>query len=299
MRYLVLPIFLFFMPSLFGQVMFMDSMYKKVEATTHEFTTINDEKLGFDFYRSPEAKGNLPLLIYVHGGGFSSGQRDSKGIAYFAKRLAQRGYAVVSVSYRLTMKELGFGCELTAAQKKQAFDDASHDVMKAVEHLLKNNASSFNFNEQKVVLIGSSAGAEAVLNLAYIYDYGESLQGFRFAGVVSMAGALTDLEAISPASAIPTQLFHGTGDALIPYQTGPHHYCNHQDSGFLMLYGSAAIAQRLKGLGASYYLYTINGGSHSWASIPMNNCMTEIVDFLYNDIVKGKGMRQTERTISE
>lgn len=299
MRFLAILISGLFLSTAYGQVMFLDSLYKKVVVTTHKFTTVNNEELGLDFYRAEGNSGSLPLLIYVHGGGFSSGQRDSKGIAYFAKRMAQRGYAVASVSYRLTMKDIGFECDVSAAQKRQAFDDASHDVMRAVEHILKNNATTFKIKDQKVVLIGSSAGAEAVLNLAYVYDYGEVLRGFRFAGVVSMAGALTDLEVISPINAIPTQLFHGTGDALIPYSIGPHHYCQAADSGFLMLHGSGSIAERLKGTGTSYYLYTINGGSHAWAATPMNKCLDDILDFLYYDVLNSKGLRQTERTVSE
>lgn len=282
----------------FGQVMFRDSIFKKVNVSTHSFATVNNDTLQFDYYRAEESKGNLPLVVYVHGGGFSTGQRDSKGIAYFSKRLAQRGYAVAAVSYRLTMKDIGFDCEVTSEQKLNAFDDASYDVMKAVEHILKNN-SIFKIKEHKVVLAGSSAGAEAVLNLAYVYDYGAVLKGFRFAGVISMAGAMTDLEAISPMSAIPTQLFHGTGDALIPYDMGPHHYCGSKDSGYLMLYGSSPIAERLKGLGTPYYFYTIKGGSHSWAGTPMNKCFMDIVDFLYNDIVNPKIKRQTERTVND
>lgn len=299
MRLFALIISGLFFSTAYGQVMYLDSMYKKIEVTTHKFTTVNNEELGLDFYRAEGLTGSLPLLIYVHGGGFSTGQRDSKGIAYFAKRMAQRGYAVASVSYRLTMKDIGFECDVTAVQKRQAFDDASHDVMRGVEHILKNSGTTFKINSQKVVLIGSSAGAEAVLNLAYVYDYGEVLQGFRFAGVVSMAGALTNLDVISPINAIPTQLFHGTGDALIPYSVGPHHYCNAADSGYLMLYGSAPIAERLRGTGTSYYLYTVNGGSHGWASTPMNKCLHEILDFLYHDVLNPKGLRQTERTVGE
>lgn len=281
-----------------GQKMYIDSIYKKISQTTHTFSTLNDEQLEFDFYRAEDARGNLPLVVYVHGGGFSTGERNSKGIIYFAKRLAQRGYAVAAVSYRLTMKDVGFDCDVTAEQKKAAFDNASHDVMMAVKHILNYNAK-FQINEQKVILVGSSAGAEAVLNLAYSYDYGSVRTGFRFAGVISMAGAVANLEDISVASAIPTQLFHGTGDALIPYSTGPHHYCDSKESGFLMLYGSAPIAQRLKGLGVPYYLYTITGGSHSWAGTPLNKCFTEILDFLYNDVLNPKIIRQTERVVTE
>lgn len=282
----------------FGQVQYLDSIYKEISISTHTYAHNGKDSLQFDFYKAQDAKRNAPLIIYVHGGGFSTGQRDSKGIVYFSKRLAARGYAVASVSYRLTMKDIGFDCEVTSEQKAQAFDSASHDVMLATEFILRNNIS-FQINTNKVVLVGSSAGAEAVLNLAYMSDYEERLKGFRYAGIISMAGAISNLESINAASAIPTQLFHGTGDGTIPYQLGPHHYCGKEDKGHLMLYGSAPIANRLKGLGMSYYLYTINGGTHNWAGSPVNRCFGDIIDFLYNDIMFPKSARQTERSITD
>ncbi len=278
--------------------LYRDSIYnyKKVVMQTHEFAAIDDEKLEFDYYRAVEAKGDLPLVICVHGGGFVTGERDSKGLIYFSKRLAARGYAVASVSYRLTMKDVGFGCDIKAEDKKKAIEDASSDVMRAVEHILYHD-STFEIDKRKVILLGSSAGAETVLNLAYMTDYSNVLKDFQFAGIVSMAGALIDINAINAENKIPTQLFHGTGDPTVPYNVAPHHYCPGNDPGYLMLYGGSAIAERLKGLGEAYYLYSITGGSHDWAGKPFNFCFNEIIDFLYNDILYPGVKRQTERTI--
>lgn len=278
--------------------MFRDSIYKKVTQSTHEFGPVEGETLKLDFFRAKDAKGKLPLVIYVHGGGFSAGSYNSGGIVSFAKRLAKRGYAVASVQYRLTMKDIGFGCDVPVDKKKEAIINASHDIMDGVKHMLDYN-ETFEIDPKRVILIGSSAGAETVLNLAYMFDYQEVLKDFRFAGVISLAGAILDPEAISKENAIPTQLFHGTGDAFLPYETGPHHYCGSSEPGFMMLYGAAPIARRLKGLGVPYYLYSITGGSHGWSGTPVNRCFTEIVDFLYNDIINPKTLRQTERTIND
>lgn len=282
----------------YSQQLYKDSLYsyKKVTSETHEFTTINDEKLAFDYYRSAESKGQLPLVICVHGGGFVSGERDSKGLVYFAKRLAARGYAVASVSYRLTMKEVGFGCDITAEEKKKAIDGASSDILRSLEHILSKD-SIFKVDRNKVVLLGSSAGAETVLNLAFMTDYSAALKDFKFAGLVSMAGAIMDITAINEQSKIPVQLFHGTGDPTVPYSAASHHYCLGNDPGYLMLYGGSAIAERLRGLGEAYYFYSVTGGAHEWAGKPFNLCFNEIVDFLFNDVVSPTMKRQTERTI--
>ena len=119
---------------------------------------------------------------------------------------------------------------------------------------------------------------------------------FKFAGIISMAGAITTLKYIDKDKAIPTQLFHGTNDNLVPYHIAAHHYCSPESDGYMILYGSRAIADRLKGLGKSYYMFSIHGGTHSWSGIPMHRSVSEVVDFLYYDVIKD-AKRQTERTI--
>lgn len=298
MRYLLLSLILILTVSSFAQKQYKDSLYsyKKIEKTTFPFQTVNQEELAFDYYRSPDAKGQLPLVVYVHGGGFSMGERDNKGIQFFAKRLASRGYAVASVSYRLTMKERGFGCDISASDKVKAINDASDDVLAAVKAILSDK-KTFDIDPKKVVLMGSSAGAETVLNMAFMHDYQDSLPEFKYAGVISMAGAMVDVAAINFENAIPTQLFHGTGDGTVPYGVAAHHFCSGKEPGYLMLYGSAPIAERLKGLGTAYYLYSVLGGAHEWAGKPTQSCFDEIIDFLYNDVVLPQMLRQTERTI--
>lgn len=282
----------------FGQKMYLDSMYAKVLVTTHQFKTKDGQSLGLDYYRAEGASGNLPLVIYVHGGGFSSGSRDSQGIQYFAKRLAKRGYAVVSVSYRLTMKDVGFECDITDDQKLEAIANASLDVVNGIKYIMENK-TVFLVDEENVILAGSSAGAETVLNLAYGYDYNSIVPNFSFAGVISLSGSLTSLDGVTKGRAIPTQFFHGTEDEFIPYETGPHRQCHRRDPGYLIMHGAGAISEKLKDMGKPYYLYTIDGGTHSWAGIPTKRCFTEIVDFLYNDVLYPNVIRQTERTIFE
>ncbi|MGJ8745316.1 alpha/beta hydrolase [Polaribacter sp.] len=275
----------------FAQTIYLDSV-AKVSKRTFTYKKSKEEKLKLDFYKPKKLSGEYPLLIFVHGGGFSGGKRDGDNIKYFAKQMANRGYAVASISYRLTMKNLGFGCQTKAADKINAFNSASEDISLAVKYILEKN-KKFKINTKKIILIGSSAGAEAILNLAYNYENKILPKDFKFAGVVSMAGATVSVDNLTAMNAIPTQLFHGIADKLVPYNIAPHHYCNKNDSGYLMLYGSKAIANKLKELGEPYYLYSVKDGGHSWANIPMNNCTEQILDFLYFDVLQEK-KRQTE-----
>jgi para-nitrobenzyl esterase len=293
-----LPVFFLFLFSItlsFSQTLYLNKVATVSKRTYRYQKTTDNKKLKLDFYRPKKVQGILPLLIYVHGGGFSGGKRNDKNTVRFAKNMAARGYAVATISYRLTRKKLGFGCATKSEDKIIAFNEASKDISAAVHYLL-NKSSKFRINTNKIVLIGSSAGAEAVLNLVYVYNDKTLPKAFKFAGVISMAGALTSVENITTETAIPTQLFHGTEDQLVPYDRAPHHYCKTTDAGYLQLYGSRAIADKLKKISASYYLYTIDEGDHSWASRPMFQCTNEIVDFLYYDVLHRKN-RSIETTL--
>jgi acetyl esterase/lipase len=283
---------------LFAQTQYLDSIYSVVTKTTYDFETYNNETLQFDFYRAQNAEEQLPLLVYVHGGGFYEGSRNHPVVQSFATKLAQRGYAVASVSQRLTMKGIGYGCDVEASKKVAAIDSASFDVTQAIKYMISNK-NMLHIDPNKIILAGASTGAYTVLNMAYVYKDTTLLKGFKYAGVISMAGALTTLEKINERTAIPTLLFHGTGDVWVPYELGPHSYCGSRDPGYFMLYGSATIARRLKGLGSSYYLFTANGGSHYWAFKPLTSSLHIFLDFLYYDIINNDQPRQTEQTIND
>lgn len=255
--------------------------------TTTYFKTTNKKELKIDFYSSNTEKEKRPLLLYVHGGGFSGGARNENFIQQFALEMVKKGFAVASISYRLTMKAFGFGCNTKADLKIKAFNSASKDISLATNYII-NHEDTFNIDQNKIILIGSSAGAEAILNLVYVYKNQILPKSFRYAGVIAMAGAITSLEHISNQNAIPTQLFHGVKDKLVPYKTAPHHYCTKKSKGYLILHGSKAIANKLKALELPYYLYTIEDGNHSWNAKPMYLKRKEILFFIEEMVLNGK-----------
>jgi para-nitrobenzyl esterase len=279
----------------YSQTLYLEEVSKVSKRTYRYKKTGTNKKLKLDFYRSKRVKGVLPLLIYVYGGGFSGGKRNDDNTVDFAKNMASRGYAVASISYRLTMKELGFGCETKAQDKVNAFNTVSKDISSAVNYLIKKK-KKLKINIGKIVLIGSSAGAETVLNLVYVQKNTMLPKDFKFAGIISMAGAITSLDYVTKESAIPTQLFQGIADELVPYNTAPHHYCKKTDIGYLLLHGSKVIANKLKKIAQPFYLYTIEKGDHSWSERPMFQGIPETIDFLYFDVLQKKG-RQIELTI--
>lgn len=261
--------------------------FKKRTYTYQKIKSFNNLKL--DLYQPKNYKKEKPILVYVHGGGFSSGKKNDKIPKYFSQQMAKEGYAVASISYRLTMKNIGFDCNVPANLKIKALNEASNDIYQAVRYLISKK-KKFKINEKKIFLIGSSAGAEAILHL--VYSKKSIKNNISFAGLIAMAGAVTSLKYISNGTAIPTQLFHGVKDKLVPYNIAPHHYCKKTDPGYLTLYGSKAIANKLKKLDTSYFLYTIKNGDHSWNTRPIFEARETMLDFIRNVIVNEKMLQK-------
>ncbi|MBL3657694.1 alpha/beta hydrolase [Fulvivirga sediminis] len=277
--------------------------YEQVNFNRNAVTTVTyayegeGRSLKMDVYEPVgDKRQDRPVLIYVHGGGFSGGARDEEWIKEYAETMTQHGLVVVSMSYTLSMKGKGFGCDISASEKIAVFNQSGKEVAMAAAYLVKNK-NQFRIASDKIILAGSSAGAEAVLHAAYINDnYSPLPENFHYAGVISMAGALYQLNDITTDTAVPTQIFHGTCDNLVPYATASHHYCKASEPGYLTLFGGKSIAEKLKLLEEPYYLVTSCNGNHDWNSIPMKQYNHLILDFIQNDVL-GEAFRQVNEVI--
>jgi len=300
-KYCLSILFLCVSTFVFSQQRYAETMFDDISIGTYTYATKDGENLDLDIY-SPnlDADFERATIIYVHGGGFSGGKRNSENIKEFCTQMAGYGYVVASISYRLTRKGKpeAFGCDCTVNDKLNTFQAAIEDVQDATFFLIENR-EQFGIDPQKIILAGSSAGAETVLNTAYQppYCYGLDSGPVSCAGVISMAGAIPDTVKIYNESAVPSLLFHGTDDNLVPYATAAHHYCNPNDPGYLVLHGSYTIAQKLNELQVPYWLHTSCGGAHEIANIPITDYFNVITEFCYDFVITKKG--ETKQTIIE
>lgn len=92
------------------------------------------------------------LVVVVHGGGWSTG--DKAELSWLLNGLKQRGFAVANINYRLSLN--------TADNYKMQLDD----VDSAVQFTLRL-ASVYTFNNQKLYIVGHSAGGHLALSYAY------------------------------------------------------------------------------------------------------------------------------------
>lgn len=272
---------------------YLEEVFENTTRKTVVYQEKPGEKLAMDIFMPANDKvTDRPVLLYVHGGGFSGGRRDHPNHIKFCEALAKKGYVAITMSYSLVMKGKSFSCDQLAEAKVKTFRSAALDIAHATRYLV-DNKSELGINDTQIVLAGSSAGAEAVLHAAYWKDTWKKdgkmiLDGdFSYGGVISMAGAILDTKLITSASAIPTQLFHGTCDKLVPYATAPHHYCDYEEQGYLILHGAQSIANHLNQLQKSYYLVTGCNGGHEWSSLPILEYNHLITEFLYTDVLGG------------
>ncbi|MGO4105436.1 carboxylesterase/lipase family protein [Leifsonia sp. YAF41] len=107
------------------------------------------------FTPAPGGTGGLPVLVYIHGGGYFSGSPASPW--YDGASFNRDGVVTVSVSYRLGFD--GFGW----------IEDAPHnrgvrDWLLALEWV-RDNIANFGGDPSRVTIVGQSAGGGAVFTL--------------------------------------------------------------------------------------------------------------------------------------
>ncbi len=110
------------------------------------------DSLKLDFYpamgRSP-----APCIVAIHGGAWYLGDRkESRAIQQSNRWLAQHGYAVASIDYRLVPK---------------AIWPAQRDDVLAAVALLRARATELEIDSARIVLLGRSAGGQVAEAVAY------------------------------------------------------------------------------------------------------------------------------------
>ncbi len=127
-------------------------------------------------------KQNVPVVLWVHGGGYSIGDKSNQ-TADKARLFAARKYVFVSVNYRLTTPAAG--------SASARFPDHYRDVAAAVAWVRKNIAR-YHGDGKRLALLGHSAGADIVSNVAvnpqWLKERGLKLSALRCSGPLDTEG---------------------------------------------------------------------------------------------------------------
>jgi acetyl esterase/lipase len=158
----------------------------------------NQQKHTLDIYLPANAKSKIPLVIFIHGGGWLSNDKYAD-IGYMKKTVADiisNGYAMASIDYRFSTDAV-FPAQILDCNRAVSF--------------LYDNADKYGFDKTRFALIGFSAGGHLASltglsqnnDITAFYMPGTS-KLFRFKAVVDFYG---------PAELI---LFPGNNDEKSP-----------------------------------------------------------------------------------
>jgi acetyl esterase/lipase len=112
--------------------------------TNVTYCTLGSRALQLDiFYPKANWKGGYPAVLFIHGGGWRSGDRSQH--VPMAQQLAAKGYVTVTAEYRLSTEAL--------------YPAAVHDL-KAAIRWLRANASTYPIDTTQIAVWGFSAGGQ-------------------------------------------------------------------------------------------------------------------------------------------
>ena len=188
-----------------------------------EYGKAGGQPLRLDLYLPEKGDPPLPLIIWIHGGAWMAGSKDSPSPAL---RFTANGYAVAQVGYRLS--------------QTARFPAQIHDC-KAAVRWLRANAAKYKLDPNKFIAWGGSAGGHLVALLG------------TSGGVAELEGNDNDLKESSRVQAVvdwfgPTDFLH-IGDAA----SDQRH--NAPDSPESKLIGGALLENKDKAAKASPITY--------------------------------------------
>jgi acetyl esterase/lipase len=150
-----------------------------------EYARPGGQPLHLNIARPKDPAGKLPAVVCIHGGGFRAGDR--KGWDDRCKKLAERGFVAVTVTYRLA--------------PQSPFPAAVQDC-KAAVRWLRLNADKYHVDPDRIGAVGDSAGGHLA----------------QFLGVT---GDVTDFDGdqnLGPSSRVACVVnFYGTSDLTRSY----------------------------------------------------------------------------------
>lgn len=238
---------------------------------------------------------NKPTILYIFGGGFKGGRRDSRGTQRWFKLLADEGFTIIAPDYRLGLKDATKMGIAQAGLLYDAIQMAVEDVFSATAFIIENS-EELEIDTSSIIISGSSAGAITALQAEYELCNRTPAasvlpEDFRYAGVMSFAGAVytkhgTVNYKTEPA---PTLFFHGTSDRIVTYRQ-----IRILNQAFM---GTAPLSRIFKSNGYDYNIFRFKGNGHEIAGAMMNT-FPEQLRWLNTNIIK-KEKRTADTRVSD
>jgi len=103
------------------------------------YRSVGDTRLKMDIFMPQQTTGPVPVVVWIHGGAWKTGDKEKSP----ALPLVSRGFAVVSLNYRLS---------------QEAIFPAQIEDCKAAIRFLRSKAKAIGIDPDRIGVWGSSAG---------------------------------------------------------------------------------------------------------------------------------------------
>jgi acetyl esterase/lipase len=208
----------------------------------------------------PKSPGLHPGIVFIHGGGWVSGNRNQ--MIKVIKAMADAGYVGFTIDY-----DLG----------KSTFPGSLNESLAAVR-FFRAHAAEYNLDPFRIAVAGSSAGGE----LAALVGLAQNDTASHVEAAIVFNGAL-DLTLPDPKTSLPsvvTTYLGGQCESIMEtckaaspqYQVhagAPPFYVGHGDQDQSVPFAEAvAFTNALKAAGVPVEFFQANGGKHTYWSDP-------------------------------
>lgn len=275
-----------------------------------EYARVDGKTLLLDLYLPAASATELPVIVWVHGGGWASGDKGNGG---HAARLTERGYAVASINYRLSWED--------------RFPAQIEDC-KAAIRWLRANAPRYNLDSDRVGVWGSSAGGHLAALLGTSSgvqelegNLGNQDQSSRVQAVIDWYGPadLLKMQAESLQCSVvdhnsplsPETLLLGCPMPLCPdraRRASPVTYATADDPPFLIMHGtndclvpplqSRDLQEALNRVGVETTLKFIEGAGHGGDEFETAENQKLVNDFLDRHLSRAAEPKITSASVS-
>lgn len=266
---------------------YQDEIFSSVSINSVNYSDVyNDVRHQMDIYTpNNDTVTNRPVIFYMHGGGFSSGDKNLLDCIDFCTYYAKRGYVAISANYRLSSNTFQFA--LSQQLQYSTVFEAVADIKGAIRYVRKNHdtGNSLGIDPNSIFIGGYSAGAVLSIHLAYIDqvselptspidvqaivnnlggiegDAGNNGYSSSVNGVFSFAGGINDLNWID-SNDEPLVSVHGTDDLTVNFNCGP----GLNVPTVLTLCGAGETHPKADAVGLLNAVTVIPNEGHNWAA---------------------------------
>lgn len=277
----------------FGQKRYINQIFPSIDTLMNLPYGVSKNLKGEDqvltlslFSPKNDTLSKRPVVVFIHGGGFVNGDKNSGYAKTVSVDLAKRGFVVASINYRL-----GVESPRSDTTYFEAMIRAVQDA-KAAIRFMRKNAVEFGLDTASICISGGSAGGMTALHLAYLGEnevppqikkssYG-SLEGnsgnegysSKVHAVVNFWGSMANINWIQQ-NDIPVFSVHGTTDRTVPFDSSFSYH------GFK--YGSAIIYEHALKKGIPTGIKLVAGLGHTLDNnqAALKSSLDEVALWLY------------------